>query len=619
MAHMTDLTWSSAELQVTSSSGTFNLSVSGSDLDATNGTFSDSDSNKISGTLTVASTSHTIPSDGAGLDPEFDQAGFDASWQCAADLTLPVSHACTFVAPLAIGSAQLSARTLGTVLRLVNADTTCGFSSVGVATGVAFNAESTVGADAATATFTIADATPCTLTFGDTPVTLSADCNGVTASVSGAVTVSGTKTVTGYRTGNVASPVVPTSRDAVAFNLALSFENFNIEKSDSTNSLKFVSGQLVGIARPRTALDVTTGACSISTPALTFENITHTNSAVQLVSDGKRFDMTLNTSDLDAQNGTKDSTSNTLAGSMTVDGTAISIPADMVLDPAFLQATFDASFACTPHIFIPSVDAACNFKTALGTGAARLLMKSLGTATSIIDKDTTCGYASPSAGGTAQASCAPACDGTLTLTASACGVTLPPDTSLGVTDCIGTTTTVGGTVSLSGTKVITGHLTGSQTSPIVPGSRTAAVLDHTYTFTSFHAYSLAAGQTTPTGKLTFSATLDAELHPVATDSQSAPGIYAVSTPIASFAAVTVTTGGEATLVSSGSTFVFSLDAASLTALSGSYEGDSNDLEGSITIDGFPVTIAAGTPLDPAFDQTAFESTYTCAGNAVPVE
>ncbi|MEW5853568.1 MAG: hypothetical protein AB2A00_32630 [Myxococcota bacterium] len=93
MARFQDLTWAQASLAVTGASGTFNVEVASSTLQAVNGTWS-GDANALSGSVDTGSATLTVPSDGMGLDPAFSQDAFDEAWQCAQDLALPVSHQC---------------------------------------------------------------------------------------------------------------------------------------------------------------------------------------------------------------------------------------------------------------------------------------------------------------------------------------------------------------------------------------------------------------------------------------------------------------------------------------------------------------------------------------------
>lgn len=66
-AQFAGLTYTGAKVALTSSSGTFDLDVPASNLDATNGTWTKT--NALSGTLSIGTTAYTVPSDAKGLNP----------------------------------------------------------------------------------------------------------------------------------------------------------------------------------------------------------------------------------------------------------------------------------------------------------------------------------------------------------------------------------------------------------------------------------------------------------------------------------------------------------------------------------------------------------------------
>lgn len=600
-----------SDLQVETPGNKFAVTSDGSALAAQNGTNGDH-VNELTGTVTVFGKE--VPAvesgDTDGLDPDYDAAKFESSYACTMGLAMPVSYTCADLRPsLAGGVARLSVRTLGTIASIVDANTMCGFSSTAVAGTPTFTG--TVGADNSVATFTLPTA-GCTITLpADT--LLSTDCNMVTTKAGGTIVVTGTKKVTGFQTGNPMQPVVPTKRDPAEFDLSVTFTNFEVKKSDSTSSLLAKSGSLAGKVAPRTAINSTTGACSISTPVAAFTNLSWTNGAVRLNSAGNNFDLGVGASMISAQNGTKGTVSNTISGGITVDGTAYTLGATEVLDTAFVQATFDASYACTPNIVIPPVDAACSFRQALGTGVARLLVKSFATGTSMVNGNTTCGFASAAVLGAPTGMTGTAgMPGSIEWTATACAIgPLPADTTIS-TNCLGGTTKASGTVTASGTKTVTGTRTGMANPPIVPIARTAATLNMTsLNFNTFKVADFAMGATTTPQSLTLTGMGSVRVKPIAGESLANMGVYSVTTPVAGVEMLSMPTG-TVTLVSNGSRFDLSVTAVALEAFTGSFGTSSNIVSGSLTVDGQPVTIAAMTPLDPAFMQAAYNSTYVCA-------
>jgi len=602
-----------SEVFIDSPGNAFGAPVDGSNLTAQNGVNGDK-TNTLSGVITVfgSEVDATVTD---GLDPEYNQEAFDMGWQCHPDLAMPVSFMCADLKPrLAGGVARLTARTIGTVTSLIEANTACGFQSPAV--GGMPMLSGTVGAPDGEAIFTIA--TPCTITLPATPMVLSTDCNMVTTSGRGTVTVTGTKRVRGFRTGNPRQPIVPTTPEPALFDLTLNFTDFELTKSDSTSSLLIKSGSLTGKVAPRTAIDSATGACSISTPVVTFSDMSWAaNTAVQITSDGNKFDLAVGGSMLNAQNGTKPGAtpvSNTISGTITVDGMAYPLAAmGEQLDTAFNQATFDMSFACTPRIVIPPVDAACSFRQALGTGAARLLAKNFATATSLTDSSTNmCGFRSAAVVGGAMQNGMPGMPGSVVFSVNACATMLPANTPI-ATNCLGNPTRAGGSVTVTGTKTVLGLRT--MTPPfIVPLARDAGTFDLTnVNFNMFDLYDLPNdGGMTPSTRSTLTGMGSVVVRPVAGEADAGTGfpVYSITTPIAGIDNITMASGNM-TLISDGNQFNVALTNVSLNAYNGSQYGRSNTISGSLTVDGQPVMIAPGTPLDPAFNQMRFDQSYAC--------
>ncbi len=606
-----------SEVFVDSPSNKFSTTVDASNIAAQNGVNGDI-KNTLSGNITVfgKDVAAIDPNDTDGLDPDFDEAKFAESWACLPGLQMPTSFMCADLKPrLAGGVARTSVRTLGTVASLIDANTMCGFSSPAV--GGTPMLSGTVGKDDGEAVFTIS--TPCAITFAmDTPV--STDCNMVQTRVVGTVTVTGTKTVRGFRTGNPRQPIVPATRDPAEFNLTLAFTDFRVTKSDSTSFLLVKSGTLSGKVAPRTAIDSATGACSISTPVATFSDLSWTNGSVRLTTDGNSFDMAVGASMLNAQNGTKGMASNTISGTITVDTTAYPLMAGgEPLDTAFNQMTFDQSYACTPRIVIPPADAACSFRQALGIGAARLLVKNVATATSMANGNNMCGFAAASVlMNPTDVQGTPGNPGSITWTVNACGIgPLPANTTI-ATNCIGTQTRAGGSVAVTGTKTVRGLR--QNMPPIVPVSRDAGTFDMTnITFTNFELYdavvNLDGGMPLTPTRSTLTGTASARVQPVGGESMANAGVYSITTPVAGIEMLTMA-NGNMSLVSDGSRFDIALTGVALEAYNGTFAGRSNVISGTLTVDGQPVTVMMGTPLDPAFNQTTFNASYICTPDLV---
>jgi len=609
-----NLVWTNGQLAVTSASGTFDLPVSTSNIGAVNGTWG-ADSNLLTGSMTIDGTAYTVPGDGNGLDPTFVQATHDASWQCVNGLITPVSHECSFTAPLAQGVARLSVKTFGTVASIVAADTSCGFSSMAVAGTPTLSG--TVG-HLGSLTFTV---TSCTINFA-TDTALTPDCSGARVHVEGSATVSGTKTVDGWLTGSPAAPVVPASDAPALVDLTISFNNFKVTTADGEGALLSKSGTLSGTLQPRTALS-TRGACEIQAPIARISDVTWNNGNLSLRSGDRNFDLLVDSSAINAVNGTWGTDSNELTGTVTVGGTALPAVIDgLGADPAFNQSTFDFSWQCAPGLVLPVNHTNCSAKAGLAQGAGALIIKAVGTATKMLNANSSCGFAAMSVlGAPTGMTGTPGGLGTITWSTpvSSCLMHIPVDSPIAA-DCSGTALHVMGDVTATTDKMVEGFLTGQPANPIVPITRTAAHFDHgALVFDNFTVYDLKAGETTPSKKITLSGTVVGLVDPVAGETSvtsTFPHIYSISTPVNQFTGITLASG-HVTLLSDGKTFDFAVTNVDLDALNGSYSGVSNHIAGTVSVDGTAVTLP-DPRLDPAFSQAAFDATYVCTPNLLEV-
>lgn len=602
----TDVRYAASKLFVDSADNKFDVDVTGSSFSAQNGVNGDR-TNDLSGGITVFGRSVSA-GDQQGLDPEFNLEKFEAGYACMPDLLTPISYTCADLGPkLAGGAARLTVRTLGTITSLVDADRSCGFTSPAVGGRPALTGSP--GAEGSTATFTIS--TPCAITLpADT--LLSKDCAGVETRGSGMVSVTGTKVVKGFRTGNPYKPIVPTSWDPAEFNLTVSFTNYEVKSSASASSLLVKSGSLSGKVAPRTGIDRTTGACSISTPVVTFSDLSWSNASVRLTSDGNKFDLSIDGSSLSAQNGTKGSVSNTITGSITVDGTSRTLGVSEPLDTGFSQTLFDASYACTPNLAVAPNEAACSFRRPLGIAAARLLVKSLTVSTKVINGNTMCGFGSAAVlQNPTNVSGTPGSMGSMTWTVTDCALgPLPANTVLGA-DCLGTETRASGKITATGTKTVTGMRAANP--PIIPVSREASTLAMTsVALDAFELFDLPVsadgGVAIPAVTSIVSGSGSVTVKSIAGESMANPMVYSVATPVASIESLVMP---EATIRiwSEGSQFDLALTNVMLNAFSGSFGTKTNQISGSLTVNGEPVTV--DTTLDPAFVQATFNSTYAC--------
>lgn len=616
-----DLTmaWSDADMIITSTTGTLALDAVSTDLEATNGKVG-ANENALSGTVTVAGTAYTVNVSGAGLDPAFNLATFESGWQCGSTLealTSTPNSQCgvALMTTVGGGSAALTMRTLGTVTSLVDANSTCGFSSGAVATTPSFSTGS-VGDDDVTATFTLGGS-GCTITVpADTVV--STNCLGQTTSVGGTVVVTGTKAVTGFRTGssNPAEFIVPSSFKPAEFNLTLTFTDFVVKSSASTAFLTVHSGSLAGTVQPRTALAPATGVCSIATPNVTFSNVVWTNGETTLNSAGSLFNASLSTSALAAQNGTDGETTNSLSGSLTLDMvplTGIQAP----LDRAYDQAIFDSTYACASGSPVLVPDAACSFRQVLGGAAARLLAGSVAVATGASTNPSFSCYPPETITGTIGQ------PGSSTTAASSCAVALPADTTLS-TECpaTGGVSKGGGSFSISGTKntnpgLVLDMNTDGTADTIAPLRQNAVTYDSMSYAMNGWSFEKLLG-TTSTGKITLTGTVGVEkFTPVLAQADEnnddvGDGVFTKRTPIFEVAGLTLPSG-TAQLLLQGKRFNVGLTNVDLDMVVGAYAGLSNSIGGSLVVDGEAVAVTAGSPFQtaPPFTQGGLDAAYSC--------
>ena len=594
----------------------FDVDVNGSKIDAQVGKY-DGVENMIAGSVLVWDHNTPLPpKDDPVLDPDYDAKVASDSYQCAKDIKTPSEYVCLDIKPqLAQGAAALTVANVGNLISLLSADTRCGFKSVegmkpvGDVTGA-------VGKDGGEVVYRVNE---CVLDF-PAPHVVSTDCNGLTNSVTGKATVSAEMHLKGIRSGDDAEPIVPTSRTPAEIRFRVTFDNYVVTNSANDQSLQIVDGTLSGRMVPRMAIDALTGACSIATPNVTFSDLAYDRASAVLTSAGNHFKLALGVSSLEAQNGTTEGRTNYLAGTLFVDGTNYTIPVNggaPELDPTFDEATFETAYACTPHMLAAPDEEDCSFKRVLGENAARLLVQTTGTVASLVNADTNCGIENtlrklrPSdvQGSSGQI-------GSMTWRVEDChvGAEAPLLTE---TDCTGGQTYVDGFAGVDAVRVVTGEREKKFliVDSIIPRDREAVEIQlHGVTLDELSSYSIPAGALEPKGVLTLhNGTLNANVHPVLGERASALGTFDVPTPIARIGDV-VALNADATLSAQGKTFHFHIDRSNISAVNGTYHGDSNHIIGDITVDG--VTIAIDAPLNPDFAQATFDAGYQCTEDLV---
>lgn len=549
------------------------------------------------------------------LDPDYLAEEFRNAYTCEEDLALPVSFECLPLTPkLADGAAKLTVSNVGNLVSLLVDDTRCGFASFDVIDSAQLTGQ--VGKDGGEVLYRIDQ--PCTLDFPvKTP--MKRDCLGKSTYVEGTAHVTGTMRVRGRLSGDPFQPVIPTSRDPAELVLSISFDHFKVSDDASDQSLEIVQGALTGRVKPRMAIDTVTGACSIATPVVTFDDLAYAPGAEAIVrSGGNALRVKIDGSLLDAQNGEKAGRENYLEGNIVVDGESYPIPleGEPVLDPSYDAETFAASFACTPNMVVPATDEECNFQQVIGDGAARLVIQTVGTVASMVNSDSECGFEDKLGvlvfpteiiGEVGEM-------GSMTWDVEACRV--GSDTLMvQAEDCLGGATFVEGFADVNATRTVLGERTTEYllVDAIEPrNSRSVTIELRDVALHEFVTFPLAAGESTPLGMLTIhEGTLSAVVEPATGARADAPATFDRPTPVARISQVHLR-NARATLEAQGKVFEIDIADTDLSATNGSLGGVTNQIAGTIMIDGDVVEI--GGALNPTYNQATFEQSYLCTEN-----
>jgi hypothetical protein len=351
-----ELTWNNAELNLLSGENEVRGSVSTADIRAVNGA-REGEENLITGSLTLGGTAHDI---GGGLNPDYDPSAFVASFDCQDNVRVPATvDECSFKKTLADGAARLVIQAVGEVARSANAEGGCAFSGLGVLTDPT-DVQGNPGQQGSM-TFEIEDCELGPNPFEDGPDLISEDCNGVQKFHQGLFTVSAQRHVTGEREEiNMlfisADSIIPNSRDAVTVTLHdVAFDNFrpfHLNQDGSSADpgvLTLHSGNLSGVVRPVLGENSgEAGTYDVPTPVSALDDIRLQGAEVTLEAQGKTFKFTIDSTSIDAFNGSFQGRQNEISGTVTIDGEAISLSGG--LDPGYTQADFDSGYSCNEDL-----------------------------------------------------------------------------------------------------------------------------------------------------------------------------------------------------------------------------------------------------------------------------
>ena len=619
-AKFSDVSYNPSKVRIRTRDRNFTLRVPTSKLFAINGVHNEGE-NQLSGQITVWDSKQNIPINAGEkhLDPDYARDYHNQSFSCLETIAKPVTYQCvTDVNALAAqGSSRLSIQTLGTIARLIDADTRCGFSSQNARQNASI--EGSLGQDGGMVEVTISS--PCQISFSEDTV-IGQDCRRQKTYASGTIEVTGTKKVYGYLTGDQAQPVVPMSRDPVVFDLGVDFSHFAIWNEAGDNILSVESGYLSGKVYPRMALNKDLGICSSASPVTSFEDLHWSNAVANLKSGELNLPVRLEASNLLAQNGTKDELSNYLQGSMTLNGTQYNIPVfgQPTLDPDFEQSSFDASWSCIPSLIPAQSDESCNFRRVLAQGAARMLVKATGAVATLISQDNGCGFASPGVLSTPSwVQGEPGEQGMVTWDVDSCTVSAPT-AQLYQQDCKGQMSFFEGAVSyLETSRIVEGLRRNMQVDTleipsVLPLAHQAVSLDlGNVHFEDFVVFDLESTTSSISDALRImDGQLSAEVIPILAQRGTIESLFDVPTGKSYFREI-VLKNSSAILYSGDRQFHLFIDEARLEAFNGSFEGLGleNMLRGTIRIAGETFDFGTEAKLDPAFDLNDFTERYRC--------
>ncbi len=597
--------------------------VDSADFDALAGTW-DNATNELTGQITITGTQHTLPVDPAdpGLVPDYDEDAFTRGWACEGELAMPVSHTCDPTGTMADGIARLTPQVFATVVSLITSDTSCGFASSNVMARH-------VGDEGSEGTRILTLQSPCALRF-EVPTLANEDCHDLKTYVSGVARVSGTQQIQGFLTS--ATAALPTSRDSVEYELSLDMDRFEVWTSSDTPRVEVVEGTLSGIARPRSALDESLGACVLGTPVIELENMRYTDATVSVKSSSSAFALEVVTSSLAAQIGTKGSVSNTYTGTVALRNRRVSVPVDPSesgLDPSYDEDHFTASYTCDANLHIPASDTECSFRGVLAPQVARLLVQNVATASGLVLGDQQCGFRSQMAAPVAAFPPAanqpptPPDPGFVTTGINSCTVALPMGVSL-PEDCFRSRTFTNGSATMTATMTTSGLRTEQCQGPFcvqlaIPVSRDAIEMTVSEgTFNDFASFTLQPGQQAPQALLTIvEGRLGFVFAPLLGANTNQPNpfvtVHDVQTPVSRVSRIEVLERTRMSVDLEGRRFDIEATAGRLDAFIGRYEGQGNFVRGSLRIDGQDIPLPS-VDLLPTYNQELFDQSYDCTPN-----
>ncbi|MEW5851613.1 MAG: hypothetical protein AB2A00_22680 [Myxococcota bacterium] len=512
---------------------------------------------------------------------------------------------------VANGVSRLSVMQVAMITSLVNRDESCGFANRDVlASAELSGAPGTYG----TATMRV---TACDIDLGPAKQIISTDCNGRHSIASGKVTVTGTRIVKGFLTGDPTTPVIPEGADAVTVVIEdAELEHFGVHMLDSKAALVAKSGRVSAVVQPRLAAS-TMGLCTVPTPVATISNVRLHDVEMDLTTGGKTVPITVQASNLDAQNGRKDRLENTLIGSITIYGQEQQIPAgddDGGLNPAYNAADFISSFSCNQELQQPLSHTCGDIVPTIAQGTARLSVLTMASLVQLVEKNEACGFASAAVKDSVVVTGELGKDGgsaTWTI-GSPCEISIPVAQPVSAPDCQGNpSAAVQGRFLVVGRKTVRGVNTGDPNQPVVPTSRDPAEVQLTALLQDFTVMPAAGNVKLTVVNGEISGTVRPRLA-----QDTTLGVCSVPTPVVQLSDI-MWRGAQMKLAMGTRNITLEVPTSMLRAQVGSRDGVTNELTGNITLAGkqWPIPVSPDQAgLAPNYDQAAFDATWMCREN-----
>ncbi len=248
------------------------------------------------------------------------------------------------------------------------------------------------------------------------------------------------------------------------------------------------------------------------------------------------------------------------------------------------------------------------FPDKVAMGVARLSVRNVGTAISLIANDAKCGFATPDTISRATFSSAVGTSGTMTARIDNCTLDLGSSLALIATDCSGVETRAMGTVTVSGTQTIRGRITGNPKTPMVPAAADAVSFDLTMTFSNYEvrASNSKAGLRIDSG----SAAVKAEPH---LGVSASTGVCAVATTDLTVTSIQYS-GAHLEVDPDSGFFPVDVPSSDFGAQAGRWNGRENDLTGKVTVWDHESAVPTSDDhdgLDPAYKRADFEAAIAC--------